>query len=102
MKFWGIDIKNGTVTYDDISFLTTELNLREQAYYLKEDMLQIEFSEDFLIDVGWSLSFDENGAFNVTMVRNQEWDRPIFQARVTDVAAVKQTLSKLIAHHIKD
>ncbi len=102
MNFWGIDIKNGTVTYDDISFLTTELNLREQADYLKEDMLQIEFPDDFLIDVGWSPSFDEAGAFNVTMVRNYEWDRPIFQARVTDIASVKESLSKLIAHHIKE
>lgn len=78
--FWGLDIKNGAVSYDDISFLTEENNLLEQVAYLKEDMLQIEFPGNMLIDIGWRPSFEENGAFYVTMVSARQSQPPCYRA----------------------
>lgn len=98
--FWGLDIKNGAVSYDDISFLTEENNLLEQVAYLKEDMLQIEFPGNMLIDIGWRPSFEENGAFYVTMVSNCDWENPIAQAQVFDVASARKTLSEFIENHL--
>ena len=99
--FWNIDIKDGLVTYDDISFLSEDFDPREQADNLKEDMLQIEFPKKKLIlDVGWRPSFEEDGAFCVTLIKDCDWGKPIAQAQVSDVISVKKTISKFIEHHV--
>lgn len=61
--FWSIDIKKENVVYDDISFVCEDVNLYEYIEYLKEDMLQIEFQNNILLDVGWRPSFEIDGKF---------------------------------------
>lgn len=94
--FWNIDIKNGNVTYDDISFLTEEFNSKDQVDYLKEDMLQIEFPEDILFDVGWRPSFDEEGAFYVSVIKGLDWESPILQKKVSNITEVRKVLSDFV------
>ncbi len=100
--FWDMDIKNGMVTYDDISFLTEDFNPQEQIDYLKEDMLQIAFSENLLLDVSWRPSLNKNGAFYVVMIKGGDWDNPIAQARVFDIVSVKKMLSDFIDTYVQE
>ena len=100
--FWGIDIKNGIVTYDDISFLTEDVNPQEQIDYLKEDMLQIAFPKNLLLDVGWRPSLNKNGAFYVALIKGSDWDNPIAQTRVFDIVSVKKALSHFIDTYVQE
>lgn len=50
--------------------------------HLDEDLLQVSFSDadETTIDVGWYPSFDEAGAFVVIVIKNRDWDSPLFKA----------------------
>lgn len=98
--FWNIDIKNGVVTYDDISFLTEDFNPHEQVDYLKEDMLQIQFHKNLILDVGWRPSFEEDGAFYVSLIKDFDWENPIAQEQVTDVTSLKKILSEFVKRYV--
>ena len=94
--FWGIDIRTGTVEYDDISYLSEDSRICDHLDYLKEDMLQISFPKGFIIDVGWRPSFSENGKFFIVAVRDGDWDRPIVQAEASDVLGVKNAIKNAL------
>ncbi len=94
--FWGLDINTGIVDFDDISFLSNEFDILDNIDVLKEDMLQIEFSGDYLIDVGWRPSFDEGGRFIVCLVKNQDWENLIGREETREVAEVRVFIKKFI------
>ena len=54
---------------------------REQPDNLTEDLLQIEFPDQYLLDVGWYPEYDADGAFMVQLIRNDEWDKPLYCCR---------------------
>lgn len=91
--FWNIDIGQGVVVFDDISFLPEAFDAAQHADYLKEDLLQIVFGHDLVLDVGWSPSFDEHGRFVLMLVRGGNWDEPVERAEFTEVVSLKQRIA---------
>jgi len=98
--FWGVELGNGVVQYDDISFLPDDFDVRRGVDVLKEDMLQIALPDDVLIDVGWYPSFDEAGAFHVLAIKAQNWDAPVAEVVTREIPGVKEALRKLIANRV--
>ncbi|NWD72671.1 hypothetical protein HX890_00860 [Pseudomonas gingeri] len=68
---------SGRITHNDLKILNNHA-LSEQVENLKEDMLQAEYKSNLLLDVGWYPSFNINGHFQIKIIRNHEWDDPIF------------------------
>ncbi|MCY0911408.1 hypothetical protein [Massilia antarctica] len=93
MMFWNIDIGQGVVVFDDISFLPDAFDAAQHADYLKEDLLQIVFGHDLVLDVGWTPSFDEHGYFLLMLVRDGNWDEPVERAEFTEVVSLKARIS---------
>ena len=98
--FWGIDIKNGNVAYDDISFIYENVSLHEYIEYLKEDMLQIEFQNNILLDVGWRPSFEIDGKFYVTLLAELDWENPLAMKSVESIKSLKECISELVSKYI--
>ncbi|MDQ1816499.1 hypothetical protein RBA41_24685 [Massilia sp. CCM 9210] len=94
--FWNIDIGQGVVVFDDISFLPEMFDAAQHVDYLKEDLLQIVFSDDLVLDVGWTPSFDEHGRFLLMLVRDRNWDEPVERAEVTDVVSLKRRIGHIV------
>ncbi|MQU65353.1 hypothetical protein GHO25_19755 [Pseudomonas sp. FSL R10-1350] len=63
------------VLYDELSSVT-EGTAALAWDSLKEDMLQVEYPENILLDVGWYPSFDPEGTFQVCVVKDFQWDVP--------------------------
>lgn len=63
------------VLYDELSSVT-EGTAALAWDSLKEDMLQVEYPENILLDVGWYPSFDPEGTFQVRVVKDFQWDVP--------------------------
>lgn len=60
-NFWnGFDFGNGKVKYHET--------------YLCEDMLQVEFPDNILLDVGYY-----SGIFRIYVIKNYSWENPIMQ-----------------------
>ena len=57
-----IDFKSGTIKFLD------------NSEYLKEDLLQVEYPNGFIIDVGW---YGEKNGFIVNVIKDSDWENPV-------------------------
>ena len=90
------DFKSGQVTFWELDFLERTKPLVDQLNGLKEDLVQIEFPRE-LLDVGWYPEFSEVGAFTVKLVRDFNWDEPIFEVKCRTVDELVFCIDKAIA-----
>ena len=86
-----LDFLQGKVTYDELSMLQ-ESGIEHQAYHLKEDLLQVEYPDCFLIDVGWYPSFDAKGHFQIKVVKDYEWESPTLTLTAQSIDALTEQL----------
>lgn len=70
----------GKIVHDDLSPLKN-IDPANQIDLLKEDMLQVEYTDAFLLDVGWYPSFDITGSFQIRAIKDFDWDTPVFLQR---------------------
>ena len=78
---WG----RGEVVYWDLYGVDARLPIDQQLDELKEDLAQVQFDADKLLDIGWFPEFSVEGAFVVSLVRNQDWDEPIYRKRCVNL-----------------
>ena len=90
--------KKGNVIFNDFS-LKQSIPLNEQRDELKEDMLQVEYPGGYLLDVGWRPSFNLNGNFYICLIKDFDWDTPIYNGSAKDIVSllfeINQTINKL-------
>ena len=87
-----LKIGSGQVVFNDFPEVI-DLNSAEVYEDLKEDLIQIVYNQ-FLIDVGWYPSFQENGKFSVLLIQNDDWEKPIFIKRTRSIQVVKETIEE--------
>lgn len=73
-----IDFKSGIVTYNEFN-LNFEKSLSEQLECLNEDLLQVEYLKDYLLDLGWYPEYDVEGNFIIQVIKDKEWSHPIYK-----------------------
>ncbi|MHC8303872.1 hypothetical protein [Pseudomonas sp. PB3P13] len=83
----------GRISHDDLSTLRND-DLSSQVGNLKEDMLQVEYSAFLLLDVGWYPSFDLDGCFQLRVIKNYDWDEPLYLSKADSVPLL---LTELVA-----
>lgn len=80
--------KKGDVVFDDFS-LRNNLHLDKQIDSLKEDMLQVEFPNGYILDVGWRPSFDISGTFYIYLIKDFDWENPIYNSSTRDIYSLE-------------
>ncbi|WP_139198646.1 hypothetical protein [Pseudomonas indica] len=73
-----LEFIEGQIEFDDFSLLARLVDFRSDLYSLKEDMLQISYEGNFLLDVGWYPSFDPDGCFQIHVVKESDWENPLY------------------------
>lgn len=91
-----INLKNGVIIYNDF-YLNDKISLEEQIDFLKEDMLQIQFSKDYLLDIGWYPEFDENGSFKIVIVKNFDWSNLLFKKECKNLVELKKYIDEAVS-----
>ncbi|WP_225908810.1 hypothetical protein [Pseudomonas lactucae] len=86
-----LDFIQGNITYDELSLLEDSA-IEDQVQNLKEDMLQVEYPDGFLLDVGWFPSFDAKGHFQIKIIKDYDWNSPT----LTLIAHSIDTLGELL------
>ncbi|GKX62765.1 hypothetical protein SOASR032_13340 [Pragia fontium] len=89
-------VKKSVSIYNQIASLDLDLPLSSLIDSLDEDLLQIEFSNGNIVDVGWYPAFDEQGEFVIYIIKDNNWDTP--HLRLT--ANNKTTLITLLSQSI--
>lgn len=68
----------GTIVFDDLTHIDLSLPFEDNEDDLKEDLLQIEYPDELIIDAGWYPSFEKDGEFQVRVIKNSDWETPYF------------------------
>lgn len=90
-----IDFKAGKITYNEFN-IDFSKPFKTQLDCLAEDLLQVEYDDGYIIDLGWYPELDENGCFVVYVIRNFEWLMPLFEKRAYTKNELKQILEEAI------
>ena len=83
----------GSVIYWDMIEIDETRPLCDQSEDLKEDLAQIVFPNDILLDIGWFPTFDANGSFVVSVVQNSDWETPLFQGLAKDFESLRKQIA---------
>ncbi len=89
-----INIKSGKILYNDLNILNKSLS--KQIFSLKEDLLQIEYPDGYLIDVGWYPEFDITGHFKIMLIKDFNWDQPVKDITCKDLVELIKNIQKII------
>lgn len=73
-----IDWGSGEVLLWDLWFLDQSQPLLEQVDCLKEDLAQVAYENEVLLDIGWYPEFSDAGGFVIRVVKQINWDEPLF------------------------
>ncbi|MCW6111094.1 hypothetical protein [Clostridium sporogenes] len=73
-----------------------DIPLEEQIDLLKEDLLQVSYDNDYIIDMGWYPEFDEEGNFRVSVIKDYQWDNPILQKNCRDLNLLNEYVHECI------
>ncbi len=90
-----IDLKNGTVTYNDFD-INPGISFEEQTWSFKQDVFQMKFNNKYLIDIGWYPDFDPKGSFVLKVVKDFDWSNPILEKKCKEVNVLKIYLQEAI------
>ncbi|WP_254799162.1 hypothetical protein [Acinetobacter nosocomialis] len=87
--WWNIDIKDGVVSHDSISWIDDNFEINEDTVFdLSEDLLQISFNNKIL-DVGWYPDLAVDVFFRVVLIKDMNWESPIIEKRVCGYKELK-------------
>ena len=102
-----IDFKDGIITYDNLFWLFNNTDGLINKLEFEEDLLQVQFfNEKYILDVGWYPHIGRNGKFKVYVIKNCDWQNPLFiksDNTINDlITTIKQGIRCIYAHeHIK-
>lgn len=90
-----IQLKNIENIYDDFK-IDPAIPFEEQRLSFKEDIIQIVFINDYLVDVGWYPEFEPEGFFKINVIQNYNWFNPLFEKKCKDIEVLKKYLQEAI------
>lgn len=73
----------GRVTHDSL-IIDPSVPLADQAENLTEDLLQVEYENCVVLDVGWYADLSPDGRFRVFVVLDLDWEEPWFSRTCTE------------------
>ncbi|WP_045120403.1 hypothetical protein [Haliangium ochraceum] len=91
------DFEDGTVRHWDLNGLDPARPPSEQAHELKEDLVQVVYEKNMILDIGWYPSFEAEGQFSVTVIPDGDWDSPMFSRTCRDWEALNGLVQEAIS-----
>lgn len=90
-----IKFKSGKVIYDEFH-IDFSIPFSEQLDNLKEDLLQVVFTENFLLDIGWYPEYEPEGQFVVQLIQNKCWDNPRYRKHCKDELELRKSIERAV------
>lgn len=90
-----LGFKSGTVEYNEFH-IDFSKSFSEQVECLTEDLLQVRYAENLLLDVGWYSEYEENGYLIIQVILDGDWDKPIYKEKSKDAIEFVNNLQKAV------
>lgn len=90
-------VKKGEIVFNEFS-VKKDILLSEQLDELREDMLQVEFPNGYILDIGWKPSFDINGKFYIYLIKDFDWEQPVYSGNAKDIDSLEFEINRLISN----
>jgi hypothetical protein len=84
----------GKVIQNDFDLINESTDLKNQQLVLSEDMLQIEVSDQITFDIGWYSKPNGNGTFIVFIIKDEDWESPLFKKKCYSLKTLKKAIAK--------
>lgn len=86
----------GYVVKDD--FIDLDIPIENQLDKLYEDMFQFRsVGGELAFDIGW-YDFENTGCFKIYIIKNQDWDNPIYRKDIYDFSLLKEEINAAIGY----
>jgi len=99
------DFKTGRVALNDfdvIDGLEPEEQPKDKIWSFKQDIIQVEYGERIVLDLGWSHDFDlKNGMFKLVIIKDCIWSEPLFCKRTRSIQKLKEYMYEAIELAVK-
>ncbi|MBU5315381.1 hypothetical protein KQI30_03685 [Clostridium bornimense] len=73
-----------------------DIPLKDQIDLLKEDLLQVSYDNNYIIDMGWYPEFDREGNFEIYIIKDNRWDNPILHKKCKDLDLLNEYIYECI------
>ena len=69
----------------------------EQEDELNEDLVQVEYNDNYILDIGWYPEGDINGKIIIQLIHNSEWDNPLVCEKCLDKESFFKSINSIMA-----
>lgn len=84
----------GKVIHWGLKDFDSSIPVDNQLDDLHEDLIQVHFGENVILDAGWYPACASDGCFVIVLVRNEDWETPIFREECNDLQAFRAILAR--------
>ncbi len=86
----------GKVNYNTFNIDFDKLFVAQEDE-LNEDLVQVEYKGNYILDIGWYPEGDVNGRIIIQLIRNSEWDNPIVKEKCLDKESFFESINRIMA-----
>lgn len=89
--------KVGNVEYWGLDCVEPQAPVGDQLDELKEDLAQVSYGPNVLLDIGWYSSDEDDGNFRVMVILDQDWGAPIFSEACSSWRQLKDAVGRAVS-----
>ncbi|MCR5630260.1 hypothetical protein [Eubacterium sp.] len=86
----------GKVNYNTFS-IDFNKPFAAQEDELNEDLVQVEYNDNYILDIGWYPEGDINGRIIIQLIHNSEWDNPLVHEKCLDKESLFKSINNIMA-----
>lgn len=93
-----IDFSPGTITFNQISELSMAMSLDSQKFYLLNDLLHVNYPNNFLIAIGWypeEMEVDD-GCFIIEVIKDKNWENALYHKEYLSLSELKKGIIQCV------
>ena len=68
----------------------------EQLDCLTEDLLQVKYPSNFLLDLGWYPEYKPKGSFVIQIIENENWKNPKYKKYCVTQQELKKNIKEAV------
>lgn len=87
----------GRVSYNTFN-IDFDKPFKDQLEELNEDLIQVEYDDNYLLDIGWYPESDANGKLVIQLIYKNNWNDPIIREESANPVSLLKNIQNALKH----